>query len=261
MLKRLLLDLPRTFYATAFYQELFALRKGVGLGFLFIATLVNVGQLFFALAPDVQRFTANADGLFQKLPEITVENGLMTMNASSPQSFLLFEGDKGESLTIVFDTQAQVSDHAALLKRMDDEKILFLASKNAFVVYDRDKKDLTINPYDTKQKVAFTHDRWIQFGRMFQSVFLPLFTVVLVGMIFTAHVITAFLGAILIMVVAPLFKVNAALPSAMRLASAAKIPVLVVTLLAKPYPPLQVLVWFGFAVFGLLSVKRSVEQT
>ncbi|HAX90919.1 MAG TPA: hypothetical protein DCY07_01760, partial [Rhodospirillaceae bacterium] len=176
----------------------------------------------------------------------------------TPQTFTLMENDPDNTLKIVIDPAISTDDEAALLKKMTDEKIIILAAQDRLVIYDRANNRIKASPYDTTKKTVITHDDWVKLGATVRSFFLPTSFLAIAGFVFVSHFITAVLGSILILIIAPLFKTSPGLADAMRLASAAKVPVAVVFLAATPYPPLQAALWFGFVAFGLLAARRAL---
>ncbi|MFA6280833.1 MAG: DUF1189 family protein [Bdellovibrionales bacterium] len=254
-------ELPQTFYSSDFYQRLMTARKGFGLGFILVATLISVLQLSLIYLPSMRPLLEESAALFQELPEVTLDGGLLTVKGETPQTFTLLAKEEGGPVKVMLDLNADMTDETALQKKMADEKILFIAGKDHFAIYNADQKTLKISPFDPTQKVTMTHENWISFGENLKALFLPFSSLTLAGLVFMTHLFTAFLGAILILIVAPLFKIRPALPDAMRLSAAAKIPVAVIFVIATPYPPLQAALWFGFVAFGLLAARRGPKIT
>ena len=62
-------DLPKTFYSSAFYQELILARRGIGFGFLLIATLISVLQISLIFMPSMRPLIQQAEEVFQALPD------------------------------------------------------------------------------------------------------------------------------------------------------------------------------------------------
>ncbi len=254
-------DIPQTFYSSGFYQRLLLSGKGWGFGFILVATLISAIQINFIFLPAMRPLMEEATALFQNLPEVTLENGTLIVQGETPQTFALLEKEANGPLIFVIDTRIDMTDEAALQKKMAEEKILFIAGKDHFVIYNAEQKTIKISAFDPAQNVTMTHEKWVALGEKIKAFLLPLSSFTLMGLLLMTHLFTAFLGALLILIVAPLFKLRPILPDAMRLASAAKIPVAVIFLIATPYPPFQVAIWFGFVAFGLLSARQGQKIT
>lgn len=256
---QLLKDLPQTFYSQGFYRSLFTSRDGIGLGYLLVVTLVGILSLAIVAIPAVRPLVEETVAMFDQLPEVTIENGQLSVVGTTPQSFTLMAKEEGGPITIMIDPAETMDDSQALTTKMHNEKILILAGKNSAAIYDAAKKAVKIQRYDETKNVTVTHDDWVRFGANLNMLLAPIMLISIGMMIFLMHLFTAFLGGLLILIIAPLFRVQANLASSMRLASAAKVPVAAVFAIATPHLPLQALVWFGFAAFGLLGVKKGVS--
>ncbi len=250
-------DLPQTFYSSGFYQRLLLSGKGWGFGFIVVATLIGALQINFIFLPAMRPLLEETIALFQSFPEVTLENGILTVKGETPQTFTLLEKESSGPFLLLIDPTIDMTNAAALEEKMAKEKIFFIAGKSHFALYNLEQKTLDISAFDPAQKVTMTHEKWVAVGERIKAFFLPLSSLTLSGLLFITHLFTAFLGALLILIVAPLFKLRPALPDAIRLASAAKIPVAIIFLIATPYPPFQAAVWFGFVAFGLLSARRG----
>lgn len=250
-------DIPQTFYASGFYQRLMFSDKGIGFSFILMATLLGALHLTFVLLPSMRPLIEDVTALFDVLPEVTLEDGTLTVKGETPQTFTLLKNEPNGPLVLVIDPTIDMANAAALEKKMAEEKIFFIVGKNHFALYNPEQKTIDISAFNTSQNVTMTHEKWVAQGETIKTLLFPLSSLTLVGMLFLFQMFTAFLGALLILIVAPLFKLRPALADSMRLASAAKVPVAVIFLIATPYPPLQVAVWFGFVAFGLLSARKG----
>lgn len=254
-------SLPLTFYSIPFYKALVNKGKGIGLGFLAIVVLVNLVTMGLLLAKPYMAFWGEEKALFEALPEVTVENGQLSMDAPSPKEIAILNQTEGGPLKILFDMNADSADVNALTKKMAEQNIVILATKDKIIIYDKSRNKPDISEVSTFSDTKVTHEKWMKIEKAFNLFFAPALALVLAFVLFAAHLLTAFAGAVLLLIIAPLFKLNPSFAAAMRLASAAKVPVAVFFLFLPPIRLMQLLLWFAFAAFGLLaSRERPVKS-
>lgn len=250
-------SLPKTFYSIPFYQDLVKNAKGIGLGFLLIATLLNLATFAINLAKPVSVFMEEKDAFFASLPALIIKDGALSIDVPPPVEVKVLEKLEGGPLKIIFDTTSTEDNLEALLKRMEDENIVAMAMKDKIVIYDTTNKKSEVTNVSEAGENSITREDWIEMGQAFGPKFLPFVSSVGAAFLFFSHLSTAFLGGVLILLVASIFKIGASFSASLRLAAAAKIPVAAVFLIAPPIPLFQLILWFGFAVFGLFAARKA----
>lgn len=254
-------NLHKTIYDSRFYGELVFSWKGIGFAFLVLISLVNVGHLVVVMAKPYSLLMQQREGLFSALPAMEIKDGRILSDNESPLTFSLLEGLEEGPIRIVIDTKSEMTDKAATTERMKTEKIIALVNANAVSLFSpvdgklevRESKDMTNN--------KISHEQWQSISQTLATGFMPATIFFVFWATLLSHLMTAAAGAVLLLIVSPLFKVKIPFQAAMRLAAAAKVPVALVFLVVMPQPALQTLLWFGFAVFGLFSSKNMQKYS
>jgi len=252
--------LPLTFYSIPFYKALVKDGKGIGLSFLFVAALLAFAQSVMVMSDTFGPVWSAREAIFEALPEVTVRGGELSIKGQDPLALTFLENEEGGPLRFVFDTAMDSSNINALTKRMDDEKIFVLATKDKVLVYDKSVGKAEITDVTTLHDSIITHEDWGKAGRLFSYSILPAVAVASVLLLWVTQLGSAFFGGLLIFVMAPLFKVKPFFSGVMRLSAAAKIPGATLLLFLPPHPlqpVMQLLIWLGFVVFGLLAARKS----
>jgi len=250
-------DLLASFYSAAFYVRLWNASKGWGIRFVLACALVGLIHAGTILAPLSRLFTEEIKALCDALPAAEIHGGSLKIDAPTPWSFELMKTAAEGPYRVLIDLDADAADETDLLQRMEKERIIVLATRHKYAVYEPQQKKIRLGVYDLQKDVVMDHADWTRFADNLASFFLPFSLVGLGGLLFFSHLSTALLGGALLALLAPLFKVRSSLSAAVRVASAAKFPVTMIALVAAPDMPLQVLVWLGFSAFGLLAVRRA----
>lgn len=258
---RVFQSLPKTFYSVPFYRELVSSWKGVGLGFLLVISILNTGYLAFSLNEPMTAFLNEGGAFFESLPDLTITNGTLKAEGEMPIKLTLFKNYQDKPVYVVFDTNSAMPDPATLSKKMGDENILIMVHNDAIALYDAETKGIEIRTTEAMKDHKFDHAEWGKLWEQIQSFLTPVTLLTFGFALFILQVFFAFLGAIILFIIAPLFKVQTAFSGCMRLSSASKVPVAVLFLLLPPNLPIQVLVWFGFASFGLLANRATPQVT
>ncbi|MGE4350557.1 MAG: DUF1189 family protein [Bdellovibrionales bacterium] len=250
-------NLHKTFYDARFYRDLVFSWKGVGLGFLFFVSLINTTQLVYVLNEPYQAFLKEREAIFASLPEITIKDGTISSDANEPVRISFLKEIEGGPVNILIDTKDQESDFTALQEKMEKEKLLVFVNHKGVSLFSPADKKLDISPASEMKARKITHKQWMEFSSLLVTSAAPTTLFFVFCISFMGHVLTAALGAILLFIITPLFKMPLAFNTSMRLSSAAKVPVAFILLVAPPHPTLQLLIWFGFAIFGLFSAKKG----
>lgn len=250
-------NLHRTFYCTDFYRELVTSWKGIGLGFLLITTLINVGHMSIIVQEPLRLFLDEQEAIFESLPSITIKDGVISTDTEGPHNIVFLKDYEEGTINVVIDTKAEPLDPVALTKKMKEEQVLVYIDKSSITIYDPIKNLLETKEARSLDNQIVSHEDWIRASHLIKTTFIPTVVLIVLASSFLGHLITAFLGALFLLIIAPLFKADFTLAGAIRLAAAAKVPVAVIFLILMPQPAMQALVWAGFALFGLLANKKT----
>jgi len=254
-------NLPKTFYSAPFYRDLLLAGKGFGLGFVLVVTLITAGQVGFLLHKPLSALAHEQAALFEALPVLEIKDGVLHAEGESPKIIEVMKGNEAGSFFVVVDTDNEALDEAALSKKMVEERILLLVNKNAVSFLNPETQLVETTRTEKNKDNIITHEKWIKFGNQLVSIIVPLMLLLTIVLLFILQVLVALMGAVLLFIVAPLFKVTVDFRALTRLSAAASVPLTIVFLFLTPNPTLQVLLWFGFAAFGLLASKTPFPKS
>ncbi len=249
--------LPQAFYSAPFYKNLVLGGRGLGLGFLLVVTLLNVVRLSPPFFSAFSSFLEEKDAFFASLPEMEIKNGLISIDDEGPVEVSFLKTVEGGPFKVVFDMGAVNDNLDRLAKKMDDENIFVLVTKSKIFLYDKNAGKIEVKEAKNLGDMTVRQESWAKTGMFLGSFFFPFLFLSLVLFLFVGHFFSALLGAAVLAVFSPLLKLSLPFGALMRLSSAAKVPGTAVILIANPFPFLQILLWFGFAFFGLLAVKTG----
>ena len=245
--------LVQSFYDASFYRELALKGRGIGLPFIVVATLLSIVPM--ARTEPLDAFFKNKKEIFESLPPMAIKNGELFVDGATPLSFELFKEGQGGPAHIVIDLETKTDDIRALQAKMEAEDIVILASKHHLAIYDKTAPKVSLTSFAKTENRELSHEDWMAMNETTDLLFGSGLLALLVGAAFLSHFISAMAGGGLLKVISPFVAQPLAFQECMRLAAAAKIPVGVVALLTTPYVPLQILLWFGFASFGILATR------
>lgn len=257
---RTLKNLHKTFYDSRFYGELVFTWKGFGLGFLFLISLLNTIHLVVVMYEPYSAFMQEREAVFDMLPEVTIKDGVISSDNEQPVNITLLKDNKDGPIRIVIDTKNEMTNKDATAKEMAGKDIFVMVNKNAIAILSPADGSIDLKDAKDMANTQITHEKWKEISSAIVNAFAPVSLISLCFLSFVGHLITAALGALVIMLVSPLLKTRLPYAASMRLASAAKVPVAFVFLIIAPQPALQTALWFGFAVFGLFSAKNTRNQ-
>ncbi len=253
-------SLHLTFYSVPFYRDLLRSWKGFGLGFIFAAVLLNLALAAFALSGPFMNFLKERDALFESFPTVSIKDGQLSIDAPSPLEIKLLEGNKGGPVRIIFDMALEKLSLDEANKKMSEANIFALATKEQILFHDQVRQQTEELLLSDFNETEITHEKWKEISDSIVPVFLPLFAVSSGFFLFLSHLGTAFCGAALLFLLSPLLKIEASFSGVFRLAAAAKVPVAVFLAFTPEFPLARLLVWGGFALFGLLASRKKASE-
>ena len=253
-------ELLGPFYSASFYSRLATQGKGVGLSFIALVVLITIAGAGAMTFGSLQDFMREQHSLFEKLPDVAVRNGALATIPPEPLTLTIFEEAEEGPLVIQFDTQATPMEADTLLKKMEAEGILIYVASNGITVRGKATGESQFHGIDKEADKTVTHEDWMRISGLVASLFLPTTLIALFISLFIMHSALVIAGALILLIIEPLFKINMTFAPLMRIAAAAKVPVAVFFCLLPPHLPMQALIWFGFAIFGLLAYKKAAAD-
>ncbi|HBM91040.1 MAG TPA: hypothetical protein DD400_04080 [Rhodospirillaceae bacterium] len=251
-------SLHLTFYSATFYQQLITSWKGIGLGFLLVATLLNA--LNIGMKVPHSFLGENYKELFAEFPDVSLKDGVMSMEAPSPQEFPIFEKTEDGPFKIVFDMSKPPNNKTALKERMEAEKIFVLVSPTHLSIKAPNQEKVETQDFSGIDDTIVTQEEWLKIETILVALVAPSTLIFTIGALFLNHFLTALFGAIFLLLVSQLLKITSDFKGMLRLAAAAKVPLATFSLFVAPHLALQGLIWLGFALFGLLAARKPVGK-
>jgi len=249
-------NIPLTFYSSSFYQNLATKGKGIGIGFIIIVTILNLGKLLPSLIDSLEKINEEQVALLEILPDVEIKNGTLSIQGEQKQDFTIFNETEEGPFHIIFDMKAKTPKDSDLIKKMIDNKTILWINKNAMFMYNVENQTLDRQYMEAQENLKITHDDWKKASSFFSSLSIPFIITGYSLLIFISHIVLTFIGGFFLLALSPLFKRKTNLQATMRLTAAAKIPVAFVFLIIATLPLFQTLLWFGFAIFALLSLPQ-----
>ena len=222
--------------------------------------LLDTAQVVQALREPATAFLNEGGAFFESLPDVEVKSGIIKAQGEMPMKLNLFKNYQDKPVNVLIDTNNTSPDPATLIKKMGDESIFIAVYKDSIAFYNEENKGVDIRTTESIKDQKIDHAGWMELWAQLQSFLTPVAVLTFGFAFFLFQLVAAFLGAVVLFIVAPLFKVPVLFNGCMRLSCAAKVPVTVLFLLLPPNISFEVLIWFGFAAFGLLSNRPTKPQ-
>ncbi len=251
-------SLPLTFYSAPFYRQLITSWKGIGLSFLLVATLLNA--LNIGTKMPYTLFGEDYKEIFAEFPDVSLKDGIMSMEAPSPQEFSIFEKIEDGPFKVVFDMSKPLNDIEILKKKMEKEKIFVLVTPTNLAIKAPQQENVELQTFEGVDDTIITQEEWLKIENIFVTLIAPSTLIFYISAIFLNHFLTALAGAVFLLLVSQLFKIKSNFKGMLRLAAASKVPLATFSLFVAPHLALQGLVWLGFAAFGLLAARKPVGK-
>lgn len=250
-------NIPLVFYSAPFYRALANEGKGIGLSFIVFVTFLNMAATAPSIMSGLDLFGTEQKELLSVLPDMKIQKGELSIIGDKKQTFnIMNEQDEGP-LSIVFDMEAEPLPTLEMERKMKDEKIVIWINKELYLIFDYEAKKLQREYFDELDDIAVTHEDWVKLSEAIASWSGPTLIMMIGLFSFISHFILTIIGGFLLWIAAPLFKRELSFDAGARITAAAKVPVAFLGLLLPPVPLFQSVFWLGFALFGLLSVKRK----
>ncbi len=248
-----------SFYSASFYKELVRSEKGLGFSFVLCAALISWLHAGVANWSDLQQFQNDQKSFFEQAPTLTVRSGQMTVEGGTPQVFTVMENSRIGPFSIVFDLDTPVNEEGVLLQKMVKERIAVWIGRD-HIFYYAGGPNLEKQAASGFQDVVVDREKWLALSKMIGVIF-PL--VLIVGFAFASvfnYAIAGLIGGLFLGLISPLFGGRPPLSACMRVAAAALVPVSAFFVVLPEGVTARVLVWFGFAVFGLLAARTHGKK-
>jgi len=218
-----------SFYSGSYYGELAHTRKGIGIGLVFVLTLILTVMIMLCVLFNLGTLQNVMHVVSQKisdLPDISIKDGKLS---AKPDPYQMSLNDESASFRIIIDTSYKLNDSTLQYMRKNNIYVLFAADEFATLL-SNDKK-LEINDYYFKDNRSFTitHEDWLKMADRIEHWGMP----VLLGVIFIMGPIVLFMGnflatvltAIAVWLVGLIVQAGLEFADAMRLTAALRIPV------------------------------------
>lgn len=248
--------LPLTFYSADFYRSLVAQGKGIGFSYLAVALLIVIAVAAPKALSGLEQIDEEQKALLKALPEMTLAKGKLDIQGDAKQTYSVLKDSDQGPFSIVFDMEAKVPPSQELTNKMRKEKIFVWVNKEDVFLYNPEENKLSRQNLSTEEDAVITHEDWMKASDSLSTL---LYSSALFGgsfVLFAVHLFYAFLGGLLLMTTAFLFKRNIDLAAGIRIAAAAKVPVALIGAFTAAFPYIQLIFWIGFAFFGLLAQKQ-----
>jgi len=266
-------SIPATFYSKDFYAGLILRGKGIGMGLIPVLFIIGTIGPLLALLPALPEARTKIMSVFERMPDIDIKNGKMTIDRASPYAVdVKFDDD--ESFVLMFDMNREVGNLAGLEREMKKKNINILATSEYIVMRkDGNNDGLEVRDYSEidKEGVQVHHDQWLNIGDKIATYFPLIFVVILIPL-FIATFIGTFSKALVVKFFALFSKTKPDISAAMRLAAAAGIPVATLELVLALIRMLKIegslhgpgfwlgmLLWAAFAIFGLVCASKEAK--
>ncbi len=266
-------DITSSFYSSDFYADVAHARRGIGMRFIFVLTVITVGLVTGYLvfySKTLQHIASATPAFATDLPAINVKDGKLSMDKPSPHKIPLGEEGEGRAW-IVIDTDYKVADPKSLTQYMEANNIAVLVTQSEFITLkgQHGAKDIEMRQLsELKREFSVTRKDWMEFANYVaeKGVNALIWSVAVGGffLFLIYNLFATFVGALVMMIAGFFLRVTGLeFGTLMRLTAAARIPYYAIT--AAPLMlgggmiggGVSWLIWFGYLVFAVTSGKRA----
>lgn len=252
-------NLYKSFYCAEYYSDVAVRHQGIGLGFVFIliAAILHFASIFGPTFEPARILLSEQRAVLETMPTLTFEKG--TISSDAPPQTIDFLRNHPEIgvLRVMIDTQSEPLDDVALTKKMLDEQIYIFVDQKGISILDPANHVLKRSPATEFKDMVIGHEKWMQISTILDSFLLPSSILSMFLLVLVFHAIWSLLGSVSLALLSTVIKVQITFAGAFRLATLSMVPMSVLFLVLTPVPVMQLLVWGGFAVFGLLATKKT----
>jgi hypothetical protein len=260
-------DIPASFYSHRFYSEVAHKRTGIGLGHMFVLTLL----MFLAIAPwkiytmsnAGIRYLATASNV-EDWPDLTFKDSKLTINKPSPYFIRL--GDDKIKFNIIIDPDYKLGDVNTLKNYMVQNNIFVIATADSMVTLKgNNRNELDIQKYGAIQDITIQHTVWrkvldwlVNWGTItLFALFVPFYIL----FVFIANLIISLLTAVLVKLGSLICSSAVSYEACIRLVAAFRIPMSIICALPMLAGKPEVtggagwLVWLAYLGFVVYASK------
>lgn len=279
---RLFKDAALSFYSGSFYGELARQRRGIGLRHVFLLTfiLLFMGTLALYLSGGFAKVHDGLErlpALVKSLPAITVKDGKLSID--KPVPYKLDLGSPPQSYWLVIDTGYKVEGLEELEQYMRKDHIVILMTADKIISRRLARKagqnefTSTIEMSDIRENqtiLSFTHNNLQTLAQAVEDWGVPVFIWVALGAGFLAMFITnllsTFMTAVVVMILGLTAQVGFEFAAAMRLSAAARIPIMILSLIPAlfwdsiPGGITGWVIWGIYMLFAVAAVRLYQPQ-
>lgn len=253
--------LSLSFYSPEFYARL-ARDGAAGIGGFYLGalTLLTTLVLFVAVMTN-DELRGNMEDLpaaIRQLPQMTIKDGQLSADGANPH--VITVGTMGR---VVIDTSRQLSDLSTLKEKMANENIVAMIVRDGSIVSGENRDEIRVTDFKKTGDQTVTRQQIESAAQGVEKGARPLLAVILLTAapfgLFIYYLIMGFIASLCIAVAALPLRVSLDFGARMRLASAARVPVEVITIL--PLGPWAALgIWAAYLIFAVWSCRLNREE-
>ena len=258
-------ELPLVFFSRDFYVRLVRQGQGIGMRFIIMNMVLSLLVMLYGMVSALPAMQGTIQMALDRMPDISIKAQKLSINQPSP--YTVHISDNPKMPAVLFDTDAQPSV-TEINNIMVLQNLAGLITADFVAVRDQNKtqfyyfKDYT--QLNDKQ-VTVTHDDWIYYAKEIFLWMLPVAGIIALVGLFVWRMLATVLQAVIVLLFGLAGKVRPDFEGAMRLAGAAALPPAFIAFLLAPMHKslpfvIAVLIWMGYAVYGLVVVNLSLKQ-
>lgn len=262
-MKKFFRTLVQSFYSKELYQDAAYKWQGTGIGLIAWVAIFGTLMLGISLAlVPTSGYKEFKTQLIQQFPQVTLENGEISIDKPSPYYFN-FAGENKIAMIDTSDATATLSLDA-MMKKMEDEHIMVMATKNKIVVIksDGESRIYDLSESKSKEKVTFGKTEVAELVKTVEIFIVPFMLVFTFAGLFLYKIIQMLLYSIFTSIAASMMKVKLQYNGLQRITTVALFPATVIgavlALVGDDIPLiLCIAVTFALILFGLKSAKMA----
>jgi Protein of unknown function (DUF1189) len=265
----LLKGLFLSFYSRDFYYQVARVWKGIGIGYILLLSLIlSLGMTSIVMIkPQVWQTVDLLSQKVKTLPALTIVDGHLSIDEPVPYR-INFSRTPGQNAWFVIDTSYKMTDIDVLEHDMRQNNIVMFATDDHLVTLKNRDRHLEIYDFKKIQSFSVSHDTWNRIGKTmmqwgFPAMLLTMFVGLMIGLTIMNFLATFFL-AIIVLLVGLLMRAQLDFAASMRLSSAIRVPVNLITYLGMLFPLLWIpsivswAIWMVYLLFATWSSRPKV---
>jgi len=237
-----IIALKDSLYSSQFYRRTAAMRSDNGFGFLAIIALIQTIVLSVTIAAAMLMISkADIDGFINQTPEVTLQNGQLSIDQPSP-----YRITAGDTPIIIIDTENYNEKSAEFIfNEMREKKLAALVTKTK--IYTRKDNNNEYRVYDlsedsSKEIIKFNKDDVRKWAKMASIILLPLAAIFIFFGVWVYKIIQMLIYSVVGLIINSMLKRNLTYSTIQRLTSYCL------------WPPTLFITLIGFANFEVMTL-------